>query len=556
MQPVWDVFIFLAQFGGIAFVVFCALWWLGPGRLRDGLGRILPGSAVSLTNVASIATIAVFVLISLWYLTCRGFAGEVESVVSSLSWQVQSGQTLYTTFEQAERYSVLYGPSVFLTNGLFLKILGPSLFSTKLASALAAVGTLLLLYASLARGRRDPIALSVTAAAALCFWAQGFAIYLVRPDALMVFAVALGLFAALRTSRWVAIAAVAAVTGFAMNLKVHGALYCVPALVLLLRRHGWRALLWSGLGAGVITLAPFALYPQISLVNYVRWLAAETDHGFHPELLVLPISYTVLLALPLLVVAGLRGRRLGFLGEERWFVLSMIPVAALNLVFSMKPGSGIVHLLPLVPSVMLAVGRMARPLLTSASPVWDGRLARSAAAALVLTLLLAGSVNEYRAVRLLDWQLGQMPGLVDDVEQVMERYDGLPMAMAIAGEEHWFRATWLKPLLVFRGNPVLLDPISVMDTTKSGLGLSARTYEAIAEGRVAMWLVPRAQVPFRKMSWYDPDVPIFPADFVEHFQECYTLRDRSEYFDLWFWNGLDASQGALARTAAADSPRL
>jgi hypothetical protein len=126
----------------------------------------------------------------------------------------------------------------------------------------------------------------------------------------------------------------------------------------------------------------------------------------------------------------------------------------------------------------------------------------------------------------------------------MEQFDGLPMAMAFGGEERWYRCTWLRPLLTFRDNPVLLDPISVMDTVKSGRTLSRATYDALTEGRVALWLVPRSQAPFHKMSYYDPEVSIFPSEFVQHFRNCYTLRGQTLYFDLWFWNGLDPMPGA------------
>jgi len=548
MQPVLDIIIVLARNTGLAFVVFGALWWLGPGRRRDWSPARYPGLIRQAVVVTSASTLVAFTLIAVWYLTRDGFAGEVESVVSSLSWQVQSGQTLYTSFEQAERYSVLYGPSVFLTNGLFLEILGPSLVSAKLASALAAVGSLVFLYASLRLKRFDPVALGVTAGAVFYYWAQDFSIYLVRPDALLVFAVGFGLFTATRTRRWLAIIAVAAMAGFTINLKIHCLVYFLPVFVVLSQRHGLTSAVWSLAGAGLVAVAPFAFYPQISAVNYLKWLANETQHGFRLDLLVQPANYVAFLGLPLAVLAWLRGPRLGYLGQERPVVLSLLPAVACALVLSAKPGSGIVHLIPLVPSTMFIVGRLVRPLVTAGLPIWDSRRARSAAAAVLLTTLLAGTVNQYRVVRLFDWQLDQMPGMVEDVEQIMDRYNGLPMAMAVGGENRWYRATWIKPLLVFRDNPVLLDPISVMDTVKSGIGLAEATYEAITEGRVALWLVPRSQVPFQKMSWYDPDVPIFPPDFVEHFQGCYTLRAHSRYFDLWFWNGLDQSPGTIAQS--------
>jgi hypothetical protein len=554
-----DFFIFFARHMVLAFVGFLVLWVLLDrwGVFRRVHGGISPLLGRRLAVGLSLAVLVVFAGIGGWYLTLDGFAGEVESVVSSLSWQVQSGQTLYTSFEAAERYSVLYGPSVFLTNGFFLQVLGPSLTSAKVASALASLGSLVFLYAALSRKRRDPVALAVTAGAVLFYWAQGFSIYLVRPDALLLFAVGFGFYAATRTSRWLAIIAVAALAGFTINLKIHSLLYFLPVIVVLAQRLGLRAAVWAMAGAVVVAVAPFVLYPQISAVNYLKWLANEVQHGLRLDLLVMPIGYAAFLGLPLAVLAWLRGSRHGFLGRERLVVLSMLPAVMCALVLSAKPGSGIVHLLPLVPSAMFVVGRLVRPLVAGGLDIWQPRLARSAAAAVILTAMLAGSVNMYRSVRLVDWQLDQIPGMVNDVEKIMDCYDGLPMGMALGGEERWFRYTWFKPLLVFRDNPVLLDPISVMDTVKSGRELAKATYDALTEGRVALWLVPRSQVPFQKMSWYDPDVPIFPRDFVQHFQDCYTLRGQSRYFDLWFWNGLDpVPRASLASYGLQESESL
>jgi len=538
MQAVLDIFIALSRDTGMAFGVFFTLFWLllrGRGSWPRELAPLLSRRALVL---ACVTVFISFVAIQVWYLTRGGFAGEVEPVVSNLSWQLQSGQPLYTSFDQAERYSVLYGPSVFLTNGLFLKVLGPSLASAKVASALAAIASLLLLYAALRRKRFDPVALAVTAGAVLYFWAQGFSIYLVRPDALMIFAVTLGLYAAVRTRRWLAVVTVAAAAGFTINLKVHGIVYFLPVLVLLARRFGYRSVVWTLAGSGLVIAAPFAFHPQISAVNYLHWLTNETHHGFRLDLLVQPANFTLLLALPVAVVALLRGRRFGYLGEEKLYIWSLVPAVLAVMVISAKPGSGILHLMPLIPTAMFALGRLIRPLLDSGLPVWGRPGARAAAASLVVVAGLTGGVTEFRAVRLVNWQLQQMPGLAADVQNLMDTHAGLTMGMAIAGVDRAFRATWLKPLLVFRGNPVLLDPISVMDTARAGVPLSRGTYDAITDGRVAMWLAPRAHIPFRKMSWYDPDKPIFPPDFVQHFQDCYTLRGHSEYFDLWFWNGL------------------
>lgn len=535
-----DAIIFVARHMVVAFLCLGAMWlalehWTGFGsRLR----ALSPVRRRRLVTGFCLLVLLIFAMVGTWYLTVDGFASEVEPVVASLSWQVQTGQALYTSFDQAERYSVLYGPSVFLTNGLFLRVLGPSLRSAKVASVLAAVGSLLFLYAAVARDRRDLLALATVAGAVLYYWAQDFSIYAVRPDALLLFTIAMGFYAAARTTRPLAIAAVAVLAGFAINLKIHCLIYFIPVIIVLARRLGRKAAAWSLAGAVAVAMAPFLFYPQISILHYLDWLANEARHGFQLHLLAQPVGYALFLALPLAVVAWLRGRKLGPLGDQGPVLVGTLPALVVGLVLSAKPGSGIVHLMPLVPSVMYSVSRLARPLLAADLPTWQRPRARAAAAAVVLTMVLAGFVSEYRAVRLVAWQIGQSPGIVEDVEQIMDRYRDLPMAMALGGEQRAYRTTWFQPLLTFRDNPVLVDAISVMDTAKSGLLLAPATYRALTEGRVALWLVPHAQAPFQKMSWYDPDVPIFPADFVRHFTECYTLRGQSRYFDLWFWNGL------------------
>jgi hypothetical protein len=531
LQDLLDIIIFFARNMLAAFALFFGACLLLGRRVPSV--RLRPAPAW----VLSLGLLAVFAGIAAWYVGLEGLAGEVEPVVTTLSWLVSNGHPLYTPFDAAERYSVLYGPSVFLTNGLFLKLLGPSVASVKLVSALAAVGSLLLLYAALARCRRDTLAVLLTAAAAMYFWAQGFAVYLVRPDALMVFTLSLGLYSAARLRRPLAILTVAVAAGFAVNLKLHGFLYFVPVAALLALRHGRRACLIAAGGALAVAALPFVFNPQVSLVDYFAWIRNASRHGLSTEFLALDLGYAAALVLPLALVLALAGRSRWRGTPEGALLLSLASVLPAMLVLASKPGAGLVHLLPMAIPTVYVLGRLVQRLQEDGFD-WRPRTRRAAAWAFGLTLLLAGSVNEYRAVRLLDWQTRQLPDLALDVRGVMARYGGLTMAMACGGENQAFLSTWTRALLAFADNPVLLDPISVMDSSLSGRELSHSTYDAIGDGRIALWLVPRGQEPFRKVNWYAPHLPIFPDAFRRHFEAHYSQRAQSRYFDLWFWNGL------------------
>ncbi len=551
-----DLFIFFARHMVLAFAAFAVLTWffLRLHPLRHDSGDS-PWRGRTLLTAVALGLIGVFAAIGGWYVTAKGFAGEVEPVVSCLSWLVQTGRPLYTAFDAAERYSVLYGPSVFLTNGLFLKILGPSLASAKVASIFGSLGSLVFLYAAVARRSRDLLALTVTALAVLYYWTQGFAVYLVRPDALLLFAVGLGLFAGARSRRVLALVTVAVAAGFAINLKAHGAIYFLPVFALVLRRFGRRDVVLCGLGTVAVVIAPFFVYPQVSLVNYVGWLSNAVSHGLEAHTLGQTLRYAAFLLLPVIGLVWAAPERPLLWRRFRVELWLLVPVFGLTTVLAAKPGAGPVHLLPLVPTTMFLLGKLLRAgYLEVAGAARRPRPVQVVLAATLLTALLAGSVNAYRAVRYVSYEIGRTPDLALDVKEIMSAYPGLTISMACGGENLSFQTTWLRPLLVFADNPLLIDPISVMDSSLSGREISPKTYLAISEGRVAVWLVPRRQVPFSKQNWYAPHKPLFPVSFREHFMACYTPRDHSRYFDLWFWNGLPESATADPVYAGGASP--
>lgn len=542
MRTLLDIGIFFARHLVVTFLVFFLVGF-AVERLT-GYGRrwsLSPAFWRRLLTLTCAFLLAGFVLVAGWYWLQDGFAGEVEPTVASLSWLVAEGEPLYHGLDEAARYSVLYGPSVFLTNGLFLEVLGPSVASAKAASLLGVLGSLVFLYAALARPRRDLLALGFTALAVLFYWTQGFAVYLVRPDSLLLFAVGFGLFAAVRTRPWLAVLAVGAAMGFAINLKVHGAVYFIPVLAVLMRTHGLRAAVAATLASLPFVAAPFVLHPQVDAANYVAWLKNAVRHGLDTGTLADTLRYGVYILLPAIAVFVLC-RRPGELARDYALPLGALVVATvLALVSSAKPGAGLVHLLPLVPAALYLAGRMFRRVLDA------GRLVelegapgprRAAAVAVVMTALVAGGINEYRAVKLIDWQFDQAPGLVNDLRGVLERYPDLSVSMAVGGENVSFIQTWLRPLLVFADQPLLLDPIAVMDYRMAGRDLPDETYRAVAEGDVQVWLVPRDREPFAKLNWYEPHGPVFPDRFRTLFRRSYTLRDKSKYFDLWFFNGL------------------
>jgi hypothetical protein len=114
--------------------------------------------------------------------------------------------------------------------------------------------------------------------------------------------------------------------------------------------------------------------------------------------------------------------------------------------------------------------------------------------------------------------------------------------MAYGGEGSAYALTFYRPYLIFAGNPLLVDVIAVMEGQESGRPLPSSTYDAMRDGTVQIWLVPKGGQPFAKKNWYRPHGQVFPSDFVAILRDRYERSGQTQFFELWEYRGALARQ--------------
>ena len=274
--------------------------------------------------------------------------------------------------------------------------------------------------------------------------------------------------------------------------------------------------------------------------GYVGWIRNAMNQGLGMQTLAATTQYSAYLLLPVVVLLLISPRRVSLLRRHALVLGSLILAFLATLILAEKPGAGLVHLLPLVPTTMYLLGLLILDMVDDpAAMPGPGVLPRAAVTAVLMTVLLGGVVNVYRAVRLVGWQSDEMPGLAEEVRGIIAQYPDLTIGMACGGENASFRSTWMHPLLVFAGHPLLVETVAVMDCRLTGMDMPPASFDALEDGMVKLWLVPRGQQPFVKRNWYPPHEALFSDRFRNHFETNYTPRGHTEYYDLWWWNGLE-----------------
>jgi len=166
------------------------------------------------------------------YVSLETYFDHAEPNVIISSWRLIHGGNLYYPEDSSNFIMSVYGPLIFIINGIYLKIFGGSIAASKLAgviSALASVG-IFTLFAKKTYGIRLAgfgsliFTCTLLATAPISIWT--------RPDPHVILLVTISLYATTWSSQvlrgWLPPIVTAVCIGLAVNLKVHSFIYFIP----------------------------------------------------------------------------------------------------------------------------------------------------------------------------------------------------------------------------------------------------------------------------------------------------------------------------------------
>ncbi len=261
--------------------------------------------------------------------------------------------------------------------------------------------------------------------------------------------------------------------------------------------------------------------------------------AFSREVLIELVKESSFLLLPLLVLFLVNllsvegGECRTCLRQQAPLVLSVLLSTLIILVPASRVGNLPNHLLPLIPGyAMVLSALLSWPRRIRVEPHWAMRGALALAAAFVV---LGTSQAIIASHAIYEWSMlspfVDRPALAE-IQEVRDRYPGEATAMGY-GTNETYPWTFCRPVLVFSGQPYLIDAVEVMGYRQSHLPLPQATVDALRDGYIKIWMVPRGGEPFSMRSFYPGHVPMFDERFRQAFRANYEIRDRTAHFDLW-----------------------
>jgi hypothetical protein len=487
---------------------------------------------------------------SVVYMLQATVADHVEASVAAIALAWGNGQPLYHALEAPEWYSLLYGPITFGFNRLCHALTGEPLLAGKVGAAFSLALGFMLIHRVARRSLGPRETLQLTGYAATFMLVFGDRPLGARGDA-PLFALGALAIAALPDNlttvreRYIRSAVIGMAVGLASGIKLQAGIYFLPVLAALATGPGALAAVSCAATAGIVTLAaPFLLLENVSLAHYVEWLVQASGHARSVRVGSHSILWLTLLFTPLGVTLALDPARGEVLARERAPLAGLVLGSVAVVFISAKVGAGWPHVLPMIPCAIWLWGR-ARPSFERAGSSRSLRIADRSLALGLVALLAFGL-----------FKMGSMFGRTDhalalsaraELAEIMEREAGRSIAVGYGEPKS---LSYLRVVPIAAGHPYLLDSITLMDSSLTGLRPGPETLALFESCAVDVWIQPAGAPPFTLSNYYAPEENVFGSDLPQVFEAHYRPEWSTEHLTVWHCAHSDSSDRLEGRPEA------
>lgn len=518
--------------------LFLVVSWGGPASR---------GKFRKLVVIAACAFLGFYLFSIVLYAFKNFYMDHGEPGMAALGWYWASGQPLYHGVEAPHRYSFLYGPMLFVFNGLFMKIAGPSILSSKIGGILASAASLAFLLDTYRRIVGSIPGLVFASFTFALFSSYGFGMFSNRADSYLILTVIAALWGVGLKNKTLSLVVLALALGVSVNLKIHALFYFLPIVVLFVGRHGVQNSAVAVVAGALLSLAPF-LAPNISLTGYLRLLMAMSKHGLSMDNALKVATYSVYVVIPLLTVAAWAhsknpiGVKRDRTGDLLLFGSLLAGIVAVS-VIALKPGAGRWHIMPFVPTVHYALLQFSkRHGLTGNFKAPETYMNK--AALLILSFLFIAFITASDRMFVTSRQVVNTDDsvFVKEIEKIATQYAGRKIVMGY-GDGTGYRSTFYRVLLVFEGHPAFIDAGAEMDYRLAGLREPRAAIENLQDCTYEIIIIPGGNEPFSMKSFYGGS--LFTETFRNAFLENYEIADKTAHFDIHACNTPERARSRL-----------
>ncbi|CAN5248076.1 hypothetical protein BH10PSE10_BH10PSE10_00030 [soil metagenome] len=523
--------IFVLYWGHVFFLSVCVF---AAGAWFIASKRCLPASTFALAGLSGIdfrklglIAVGAIPLIALghmaFYLAMPTYADYSEPLMALLGENVRSGGPVYADWSAGRAIiGSNYGPYVFLAQAASFRLLGDSIFVSKISGMLFAIFGLSVFFQTIRyRVSKHEAFIFVGVLIALFSYHLHYWFWN-RPEPVIVALVVVGLFAFDRMNSAICLSILGLLAGALSNLKLFAPIYLLPVAVACVVQLGFSTKLLVSAAVGGVLFAATVMFPFLlgpfEAKSYVANILLMRKQGLEGFSVLHSLFFGALIvAMPAIVFARAKRER-GEVASGAALVVCIVVTAIL----SGKPGGGSLYMAPFALLALYFTARM-----WTRIPASDQRLLRGLRKAYLVTVVICAS-----PIWAYSWyQIGkQIPAFATEQAKKAElRALFLQNPDAQMGHGLDENSEFLRVEKAFLRQPIIFDYVNFGDQRAAGLG--AEVIYPLLEGcRVPAWVFSREGGHFVGSAY---GVKMFDEGVRERFSSNYRLVNIANYYEVW-----------------------
>ncbi len=454
----------------------------------------------------SFLSILNYILFIILYIFYENFCDHVEPVVASLAWLFHTGKPVYNSAGSGELYSLVYGPVLYIINGFFLTVLGPSIISAKAGGIIVALISIVFNYGTIKKISNHRTAFIMSGYITAGYLIFGHCSFWNRSDSFIIFFVSLTLYAMAKNNPLCAMIIMSLSLGLSVNMKIHSFLYFIPLIILFHEKFKTKMTVYSLTLSAITAALPFLIFSNINFFDYMSWLQKGTKTEFSKTVFLKNMEFIFLFFIPVIIYE-----------KNKKYSLSLLISIFFTSIIASSTGAGRYHLLPFIP----VLSYFFTVILTDLKE----KISLKIISASMLAIMLMYIFTPYSSINYMGNNKFKRT-IQKDLINIMNSYPGKTIHMGY-GDINNYSFTYVRPLLIYRGNPCIIEGPALF-----GRDIPAQILNKLKSGYINIWLIPRGSEPFEIRNW-DNNKPLFNKEFKKIFYEHYECKNQTEYFSIW-----------------------
>ena len=473
----------------------------------------------------------ILLYLSTTYLINDIYLDQNDPLIASLSWFFEINKSIYNDINSSERYSGPWGPLIYLFNYFPMKLLGPSIFTSKIFNFLCLFTSIIAFFLLIKKmTRENSTSFFFTGLLSMIYLSTNAAPLSIRNDSLGYLLIIISLFFCLSNNKFksysntVSFGILAAIL---INLKPQFALCLLPSFFYCLEKnYKLIKIFLIFITTFFVTFYIIWSFENLSLINYILWLQIILNDigNFTLDIFLKNFWFLLYLIIPLSILFFFN-LKLIFIKEKIFFSL-LIFISMVFCLYSSRDGGGTADLFILIPYYFFIFFLILKNNNYFNKKELQGLL-------IIFTIIFlsfythSSTKGVVKTIQFI--KSNELSKQIKEVDKILKTYPkGTKISIGYGSSLKGYLNLYTRPMLIYNNDYFFVE-LPHLFLTSTSRPIEDKTLKSISNCINDVYLIPQGELPFVLKN----NKEYFSNNLIKMFNTSFKKKESYQFFDVW-----------------------